>query len=57
MYTCESASQLFVQLLKLIDDHGDKLKNVGYDRACEFQPFVERREILVQLSSANSNIW
>jgi len=42
MYTCESAGQLFVQLLKLIDDHGDKLKYVGYDRACEFQPFVER---------------
>jgi len=41
MYTCESASQLFVQLLKLIDDHGDKLKYVGYDGACEFQPFVE----------------
>lgn len=41
MLTCESASQLFVQLLRLQCDTGAKLKYVGYDRACEFHPFLK----------------
>lgn len=40
MYTCESSSQLFVQLLKLIDEPGINIKYIGYDRACEFKPFL-----------------
>lgn len=40
MYTCESSSQLFVQLLKLVDESGTRVRYVGYDRACEFVPFL-----------------
>ena len=40
MYTCESSSQLFVQLLKLVDEDGTRVRYVGYDRACEFVPFL-----------------
>ena len=40
MYTCESSSQLFVQLLKVMDEEGSNVKFVGYDRACEFAPFL-----------------
>ena len=40
MYTCESSSQLFIQLLKLIDEDSASIKFIGYDRACEFVPFL-----------------
>jgi hypothetical protein len=40
MYTCESASQLFIQLLKIVDEPGSNVRYVGYDRACEFAPFL-----------------
>lgn len=40
LYTCESSSQLFVQLLKLIDEPGINIRYIGYDRACEFKPFL-----------------
>ena len=40
LYTCESASQLFVQLLKLIDEPNARIEYIGYDRACEFVPFL-----------------
>lgn len=41
MLTCESPSQLFVQLLRLKCDSGAYLKYMGYDRACEFEPFLK----------------
>ena len=41
MLTCESASQLFAQLLALRCDRGVQFKYLGYDRACEFQPFLK----------------
>ena len=41
MYTCESASQLFIQLLKIADEASSNVKYVGYDRACEFAPFLK----------------
>lgn len=40
MLTCESASQLFVQLLNLVDQPTVNIKYIGYDRACEFHPFL-----------------
>ena len=40
MYTCESSSQLFCQLLLLLD-HMPHVKYIGYDRACEFKLFLE----------------
>ena len=40
LYTCESSSQLFVQLLKLVDEPGVAISYIGYDRACEFVPFL-----------------
>lgn len=40
MLTCESPSQLFVQLLRLKCDSDAKLSYLGYDRACEFEPFL-----------------
>lgn len=40
MLTCESPSQLFTQLLRLKCDSDVNLKYLGYDRACEFEPFL-----------------
>ena len=40
MLTCESPSQLFVQLLRLKCETNAHIKYFGYDRACEFRPFL-----------------
>ena len=40
MFTSESPSQLFVQLLQLCDEDNANIKYIGYDRACEFSPFL-----------------
>ena len=40
MLTCESSSQLFVQLLRLRCDSGVDFSYLGYDRSCEFEPFL-----------------
>lgn len=37
--TCESPTQLFIQLLRLKCDSNINLKYLGYDRACEFEPY------------------
>lgn len=41
MLTCESPSQLFVQLLRLVCDTPSNIKFLGYDRGCEFAPFLK----------------
>ena len=41
MVSCESPSQLFAQLLSLRCDRDVHFKYIGYDRACEFQPFLQ----------------
>lgn len=43
MLTCESPSQLFVQLLRLCDSNVN-IRCLGYDRACEFKPFLKNME-------------
>lgn len=40
MFTCESPTQLFIQLLRLKCDSGVDVSYLGYDRACEFEPFL-----------------
>lgn len=40
MLSCESPSQLFIQLLRLHCDSPVEVKYLGYDRACEFHPFL-----------------
>lgn len=40
LLSCESSSQLFVQLLQLACDTKTNFKYLGYDRACEFYPFL-----------------
>ena len=40
MLSCESPSQLFVQLLQLHCDTKTKFEFLGYDRACELHPFL-----------------
>lgn len=40
LLSCESSSQLFVQLLQLSCDTKTNFKYLGYDRACEFHPFL-----------------
>ena len=41
MYTCESPSQVFAFLLRAYDDKWNHINYVGYDRACEFEPFLK----------------
>ena len=41
MVSCESPSQLFAQLLSLRCDRDVHFKYIGYDCACEFQPFLQ----------------
>lgn len=41
LLSCESPSQLFVQLLQLHCDTKTKFDYLGYDRACEFEPFLK----------------
>lgn len=40
MYTCESPSQVFVWILRICSQDWEQFKYVGYDRACEFEPFL-----------------
>lgn len=40
MFSCESPTQLFIQLLRLKCDTKIHLKYLGYDRACEFEPYL-----------------
>ena len=40
MFTSESPSQLFVQLLQLCDEDNTNIKYISYDRACEFTSFL-----------------
>lgn len=40
MYTCESPSQVFTFMLRVFDNNWDHINYVGYDRACEFHPFL-----------------
>jgi hypothetical protein len=44
MLTCESPSQLFVQALRLKCDENVNMRYFGYDRACEFAPFLRNLE-------------
>ena len=41
MLTCESPSQLFVQLLRLLCDTPTNVKYLGYDRGSEFEPLLK----------------
>lgn len=41
LLTCESPSQLFTQLLRLRCEKLVDFSFVGYDRACEFHPFLK----------------
>lgn len=41
MLSHESSSQLFTQLLRLSCDSDVNLKYLGYDRACDFEPFLK----------------
>lgn len=41
MLTCESPSQLFVQLLRLKCETNLNVSYLGYDRGCEFAPFLK----------------
>lgn len=41
LLSCESPSQLFVQLLQLTCDTSTTFEYLGYDRACEFEPFLK----------------
>lgn len=52
MYTCESSSQLFVQLLKLVDEPNIRISYIGYDRACEFVPFLRNLNTKGNLGAA-----
>lgn len=41
LLTCESPTQLFIQLLRLKTESDVKIAYFGYDRACEFEPFLQ----------------
>ena len=49
MYTCESSSQIFGWLLRILENQQNNIKYIGYDRSCEFEPF------LVNLSKSDGN--
>ena len=53
MVSCESPSQLFAQLLSLRCDRDVHFKYIGYDRACEFQPFLQNltKKAIMELKS------
>lgn len=40
LLTCESSSQLFIQLLRMHCESNTSFNFLGYDRACEFAPFL-----------------
>ena len=40
LFTCESPTQLFIQLLRLKCDAMINMRYFGYDRACEFEPYL-----------------
>ena len=52
MYTCESSSELLVQLLKVMDEVGSNVKFVGCDRACKCHPFYRNVE-----KKGNAGAW
>lgn len=41
MYTCESSSQVFAFLLRTLSECA-AINYIGYDRACEFEPFWKK---------------
>lgn len=41
LLSCESPSQLFVQLLQVVCETDTAFQYLGYDRACEFEPFLQ----------------
>lgn len=41
MYTCESSAQVFAFLLRVFSEDINRLRYLGYDRGCEFEPFLK----------------